>query len=101
MIHQNSEEIKLPKNLPEDISQALRKNKGKIARVVVDRQGCIGARSCVIVAPNSFQMDDGNLAYVVNPEKDDDATLFLAAQSCPVLAIFLYDKDGNQLFPEE
>lgn len=93
-------DIKAPPSLPEDISQAIRKNKGKIARIVIDRQSCIGARSCVVVAPGVFQVDDGNLAYVVDPESADEETLLLAAQSCPVLAIYLYDKEGNQLFPE-
>ena len=92
--------IKRPATIPDDISQAIRKNKGKIARIVIDRQACIGARSCVVVAPSVFQTDDGNLAYVVDPEAADEETLLLAAQSCPVLAIFLYDKEGNQLFPE-
>lgn len=92
--------VKAPASLPEDISQAIRKNKGKIARIVIDRQSCIGARSCVVVAPGVFQVDDGNLAYVVDPESADEETILLAAQSCPVLAIFLYDKEGKQLFPE-
>lgn len=91
---------KVPDNLPDDISQAIRKHKGKIARIVVDREGCIGARSCVIVSEETFQMDDGDLAYVVDPEHADEDTLMMAAQSCPVLAIYLYDAEGNQLFPE-
>ncbi len=93
-------EIKKPQNLPDDISQAIRKHRGNIARIVVDREGCIGARSCVIVSPETFQMDDGDLAYVVDPEHADEDTLMMAAQSCPVLAIYLYDTEGNQLFPE-
>ncbi len=74
---------------------------GRIRKIVVDRVKCIGARSCVAVAPGVFQMDDGNLAYVVNPESEDDDTILLAAQSCPVLAVLLYDENGKQIFPEE
>ncbi len=91
-------EPKLPDNLPEDISMKIRKG-GKIRRIVVDRQACIGAQSCVVVAPGVFQMDDGNLAYVTDPEGADDDTIMMAAQVCPVLAIYLYDEEGNKLFP--
>jgi ferredoxin len=91
-------EPKLPENLPEDISMKLRKG-GKIRRIVVDRQACIGAQSCVVVAPGVFQMDDGNLAYVTDPDSTDEDTIMMAAQVCPVLAIYLYDEEGNKLFP--
>lgn len=71
----------------------------KIARIVVDRDACIGAAPCVTVAPGVFQMDDENKAYVVDPKAADDETILLAAQACPVQAIILYDEDDNQIFP--
>lgn len=92
--------VAIPNDLPEDISQGVRSH-GKIRRVVVDRQACIGARSCALVAALSFKMDDENLAYVADTlDQDDDETIEMGAQSCPVLAIHLYDKEGNKLFPE-
>lgn len=92
--------IAIPSDLPEDMSQGFR-TKGDIRRVVVDRQGCIGARSCALVASLTYQMDDENLAYVADTlDQDDDETIKLGAQSCPVLAIHLYDKEGNKVFPE-
>lgn len=94
------EEIKLPADLPEQISQKIR-NGGKIRRIVVDRAKCIGANSCVAVAPGVFQLDEENIAYVVDPDSTDEDTIMLAAQSCPVLAILLYDENGKRLFPEE
>ena len=98
---QNEEgEVILPADLPEDISMKIRAG-GKIRRIVVDRPNCIAARSCVIVAPGVFQMDDEDLAYVVDPESEDDETILMAAESCPTLAIHLYDKDGKKVFPIE
>lgn len=91
-------EPKLPPDLPENISQKIRTG-GKIRRIVVDRQQCIGAASCVAVAPGVFQVDGENLAYVVDPEATDEDTILMAAQSCPVLAIALYDEAGNKIFP--
>ncbi len=94
-----SDDIKIPDDLPEHISQMTRKS-GIIRRIVVDRAACIGARSCVLVAEKTFEMDDQNLAIVKDADGDDEMTIKLAAESCPVLAIFLYDKDGNKIFPQ-
>ncbi len=95
-----TEDLKLPSNLPENISQKI-KNGGTIRRIVVDRVKCIGANSCVAVAPGVFQLDAENLAYVVDPNTTDDDTIMMAAQSCPVLAILLFDKDDKKIFPED
>ena len=77
------------------------KSTGEIRKIVVDRGACIGARSCVLVAEKAFQMDNENLAYVTDDpaQYEDDETLKLAAQSCPVLAIHLYNQDGKKIFP--
>ncbi len=84
---------------PQPLADAQRKN-GKIRRIVVDRLACIGARSCVLVSDKIFAMDDQNLAYIVDPDADEDNNLKLAAESCPVLAIHLYDETGKKIFPE-
>lgn len=83
--------------------------------IKVDPDLCIGAASCVTIAPETFQLNDENKAYVLDhgteptsrtyervievteAEKDN---LIMAAQSCPTLAIFVYDEEGTQLFPE-
>lgn len=84
----------------EPLADAAR-TEGKIRRIYVDRDACIAARSCAIVAPGVFQMDEEDLAYIVDPNAADDDTLMMAAQSCPVLAIHLYDEDGKRIFPTE
>ena len=86
------------KNPPGDTSEKNRSN-GKIQRIAVDRLKCIGAKSCVAAAPGVFQLDEENLAYVVDPNAEGEDTIMLAAQSCPVLAITLYDKNKKILFP--
>jgi ferredoxin len=88
---------------------------GKIKYLMVDRDLCIGAASCVAIYPEVFQMDDENKAVILkkgdirNSEKTDvdmlevgavdDDTLLLAAQSCPTLAITLMDAEGVQIYP--
>jgi len=71
----------------------------KIAKIVVDRDLCIGAAPCVTVAPGVFQLDDENKAVVIDAHGADDDTILLAAQSCPVRAISLFDEEGNQIYP--
>ena len=71
----------------------------KISRVVVDRDACIGAAPCVTIAPGVFQLDDENKAYIVDQDGADAETIMLAAQSCPVQAIIVYDERGNQIYP--
>lgn len=89
---------------------------GKIKYLMVDRDLCIGAASCIVIYPEVFALDDENKAVILQKgdvrtsEKTDvdllevsavdDDTLLLAAQSCPTLAIFLYDEQGTQVFPE-
>jgi len=98
----NNLNIVVPDDLPEDISQGFVKDESKeIRRVVVDRQGCIGARSCALVANKAFKMDDENLAYVADTlDEEDEELLKMGAQSCPTLAIHLYNKDGDKIFPD-
>lgn len=73
--------------------------KKKIGKIFIDRDLCIGAASCMAVAPDVFELDKENKAVVKNKEAADDETLILAAQSCPTKAIILYDEEGNQIYP--
>ncbi len=80
----------------------------------VDLNLCIGAASCVTVSPTFFGLNEENKAYVKDPAKEDQPhiherailvsdeqkeQIILAAQSCPTLAISVFDEDGAQLFP--
>ena len=93
MEEQKAENNEAPGQAEGDLQQP------RIAKIVVDRDLCIGAASCVAIAPGVFALDDENKAYVVNDKGADDETILLAAQSCPTRAILLYDKDGNQIYP--
>ena len=84
-------------------------------KIKVDPDLCIGAASCVTIDPSTFQLNDENIAVVLdNGEEpggrvyerefevtmDEYETILLAAQSCPTLAIFIYNEAGEQVFPE-
>lgn len=84
-------------------------------RVKVDEDLCIGAASCVTIAPETFQLNEENKAFVYDhgqqPQgptyerwlevtEDEKENILLAAQSCPTLAVIIFDEEGTQLFPE-
>lgn len=91
------------------------KNPRRIAKLVVNRDLCIGAASCIAVAPSAFELDQENKAVLIRKKGGsssgetkredladgniDDETLLLAAQSCPTQAIILYDEEGKQIYP--
>lgn len=68
-------------------------------RIEVKRDLCIGAASCLAVAPGVYELDSEMKAVVKDPKAADDHTLIESARACPTLAIFLYDDDGKQVFP--
>jgi ferredoxin len=83
--------------------------------VKVDPDLCIGAASCVTIAPETFELNDENKAFVLDHgakeggdtyEREMEVTeeekeqIILAAQSCPTLAVFVYDEAGTQLYPD-
>lgn len=75
-------------------------SKKRVAKIVVDRDLCIGAASCVAVAPGTFELDNEAKAIVKEIDAHDEETLIAAAESCPTLAIFIYDEDGTQIYPK-
>ena len=72
----------------------------KIGKIVIDRDLCIGAASCIAVSAATYELDNENKAVVINPNAIDDETLMLSARSCPTKAILLFGKDGRQVFPD-
>ena len=64
----------------------------------ISRELCIGAAPCVAVAGDVFQLDEEGKAIQVGPITDEVNTR-LAAEACPVRAIFVYDDAKVQLFP--
>jgi ferredoxin len=89
--------------------------KKKIKKMVVNRDLCIGAASCVVNAPGVYELDEENKAVFLckdgtkssaSTERTsladgavDDDSLLAAAQSCPTKAIFVYDEDDKQIYP--
>lgn len=89
--------------------------KKKTAKIVVKRDLCIGAGSCVAAADSVFELDGENKAVMkqkggkkdsgpvlkkdLEAENIPDEKLVDSAESCPTRAIFLYGEGGEQIYP--
>ncbi len=72
----------------------------KVKKIEVDRELCIGAASCVGIAPEAYELDEENIAIVKQGwESLSDETLIASAESCPTKAIFVYGANNEQIFP--
>jgi ferredoxin len=73
---------------------------GKL-KVTVDRNLCIGAATCVAVAPMTYVMDSEAKAIILKTAVNDvPDTIIEAAKACPVAAIIIEDETGKRIFPE-
>ncbi len=68
--------------------------------VEVIREACIAAGSCVVLASETFELDDENLVRIKKQNGNSDEDILMAAQSCPVNAIIVRDETGKQIWPE-
>jgi len=77
-------------------------------KVKVDRALCIGAASCVAVAPNTFELDSEGKAVIKKKDgsmtsdltaysdiNDEEVNILNAAKSCPTNAIIIVEVDDT------
>lgn len=70
-------------------------------KIWVDRNLCIGAATCIAVAPKTFQLDNEAKAIVLETaDQDTIETIIDGAKACPVAAVIIEDEKGNRIFPK-
>ena len=90
----DNQNLKDPKNPSGPISV-------RSLKVWVDRDLCIGAATCVAIAPKTFVLDSEAKAIFLNSvDQETDQTIIDSAKGCPVAAIFIEDDKGNKIFPK-
>lgn len=65
-------------------------------KIVADKHKCVGAGTCVVIAPDVFDQDDADgIVILLNEEPAEDrrAAVLEAIDFCPAQAIFLAKKD--------
>lgn len=82
-------------------------NDPKVTRTIrkytmrIDRSLCIGAATCVALAPKAWQLDEEAKAIIIeSADQESDDALINAAKGCPVAAITIINNEtGEQVFP--
>lgn len=70
-------------------------------KVWVDRNLCIGAATCIAVAPKTFVLDSEAKAVILTSvDEETDETIIDGAKACPVAAVIIEDDKGNRIFPK-
>lgn len=69
-------------------------------KVTVDRDLCIGAATCIAVAPKTFVLDSEAKAIILKTAVEEtNETIIDSAKACPVAAIIIEDEKGQKIFP--
>lgn len=82
-------------------------------KIVVDRQACISAATCVLLAAKTFVLDEEGKSEVINrrgaektaefscawstSDQDAQEVIIDAALACPVKAIQIFEDDGTPI----
>ena len=73
---------------------------GKL-KVHVDRDLCIGAATCIAVAPKTYILDsEAKAVFLQSATTELPETIIESAKACPVAAIIITDETGKKIFPE-
>ncbi|OGK18277.1 hypothetical protein A3G67_03210 [Candidatus Roizmanbacteria bacterium RIFCSPLOWO2_12_FULL_40_12] len=67
--------------------------------IKIIRDKCISAATCVVYAPSTFDLDKENIAIIKGGNWDRLEKIIAAAQSCPTIAIEVYQK-GKRIYPK-
>ncbi|OGG00349.1 hypothetical protein A2Y99_00930 [Candidatus Gottesmanbacteria bacterium RBG_13_37_7] len=68
--------------------------------VTIDRSLCIGAASCIAVAPKAYKLDgEAKAIFLDTADEESEQAIIDSAKACPVAAIIIHDENGKQIFP--
>ncbi|OGC75527.1 hypothetical protein A2547_04140 [candidate division WWE3 bacterium RIFOXYD2_FULL_43_10] len=82
----------------EEISTYKNPNSKVVIKVINDK--CISAATCIIHAPETFDLDANGIVYAKEGTWDEAEKIIKGAKSCPTTAIIIEDLEGNILYPE-
>jgi ferredoxin len=61
------------------------------AKIVVEREACMGSGNCVYWAPAVFDLDDDGIAVVLGDLAGNEELVRVAMENCPTSAISIAD----------
>jgi len=73
---------------------------GKLT-VTIDPELCIGAATCLAIAPKAYALDaDVKAIIIASADSESPEAILDAAKGCPTSAITIIDSSGKQIFPK-
>lgn len=69
-------------------------------KLTVNRDQCMGSGQCTFYAPNTFALDDMDIAVVIDPSGDSDDKVQQAIDVCPTRSITRAANGGTQCHEE-
>jgi ferredoxin len=76
-------------------------NKEAKVKIKVIRGKCIAAATCIVLAPETFDLAEDGIVFAKEGTWNDAAKIIEAAKSCPTTAIIVEDLEGKQLYPQK
>jgi ferredoxin len=76
------------------------KNPNSKVVIKVINEKCISAGTCIIKAPETFDLDDEGIVYAKEGTWNEAVDIIEGAKACPTTAIIVEDLDGNQIYPK-
>lgn len=68
--------------------------------VTVERDLCIGAASCIAVAPRAYALDSQAKAIILETaQEESEESILDSAKACPTAAIIIHDEKDKQIYP--
>lgn len=69
-------------------------------KITIDRDLCIGAATCLAIAPEVFALDNEAKAIILDCTDETPQDVIIdAARACPTAAIIIQNETGEQVFP--
>jgi ferredoxin len=56
-------------------------------KITIDTTKCMGSGNCMFWAPGVFDLGEGDVAFVVDPEAGSERQIMQAMEGCPTQAI--------------
>ena len=68
--------------------------------ITIDRPLCIGAASCIAIAPKAYSLDGKAKAVILDTaDQESPESILDSAKACPTAAIIIHDENGKQIYP--
>ncbi|OGK16440.1 hypothetical protein A2690_03775 [Candidatus Roizmanbacteria bacterium RIFCSPHIGHO2_01_FULL_39_12b] len=70
-------------------------------KVWIERDLCIGAATCLAIAPRAYKLDkDAKAIFLDSCDNESIETIVDSARGCPTAAIIIEDENDKRIYPK-